>query len=185
MGYGGVRFSSWLSLLTNPVGLSITSCKRCQQLPQLSQLHSLECLSLINMKVLEYISDGGINEEVPTSSFFPSLKSICIALCPNLKGWWRSTSTTDHQQHSHHQSLPSFHHLSVLDIRRCPNLTSLPPFPYIEESLYLYEVSLKPLIRTIAMNSSLPSSSSFLSSPLSKLMSFDFNFYKGYRGSTR
>ena len=185
MGYGGVRFSSWLSLLTNPVGLSITSCKRCQQLPQLSQLHSLECLSLINMKVLEYISDGGINEEVPTSSFFPSLKSICIALCPNLKGWWRSTSTTDHQQHSHHQSLPSFHLLSVLDIRCCPNLTSLPPFPYLEESLYLYEVSLKPLIRTIAMNSSLPSSTSFLSSPLSKLMSLTFNFYKGYRGSTR
>ena len=72
MGYGGVRFSSWLSLLTNLVGLSITGCKRCQQLPRLSQLHSLECLSLINMKVLEYISDCGINEEVPTSSFFPS-----------------------------------------------------------------------------------------------------------------
>ena len=79
-----MRFSSWLSLLTNLVGLSITGCKRCQQLPRLSQLHSLECLSLINMKVLEYISDGGINEEVPTSSVFPSLKSICIALCPNL-----------------------------------------------------------------------------------------------------
>ncbi|KAL4601035.1 hypothetical protein ACB092_11G242600 [Castanea dentata] len=170
-GYGGVRFSSWLSLLTNLVDLSITSSKRCQQLPRLSQLHSLERLSLTHMEVLEYISDGDINEEVPTSSFFPSLKTIYISFCPNLKGWWRSTSTTDHQQHPHHQSLPSFHHLSVLYVRFCPNLTSLPPFPYLEESLYLCRVSLKALQPTIAMTSSLPSSSSFLSSPFSKLKS--------------
>ncbi|KAL4601037.1 hypothetical protein ACB092_11G242800 [Castanea dentata] len=170
-GYGGVRFSSWLSLLTNLVDLSITNCKRCQQLPRLSQLHSLERLSLEYMEVLEYISDGDINEEVPTSSFFPSLKSIYIWCCPNLKGWWRSTSTTDHQQHPHHQSLPSFHHLSVLSIQICPNLTSLPPFPYLEESLFLQQVSLKALQPTIAMTSSLPSSSSFLSSPFSKLKS--------------
>ncbi|KAL0006769.1 hypothetical protein SO802_008271 [Lithocarpus litseifolius] len=151
-GYGGVRFSSWLSLLTNLVALSICGCKRCQQLPRLSQLHSLERLSLSNMQVLEYISDGDINEEVPTSSFFPSLKSISIWQCPNLKGWWRSTSTTDHQQHPHHRSLPSFHHLSDLKIWYCPNLTSLPPFPYLEESLHLDGVSLKALQQTIAMN---------------------------------
>ncbi|KAL0006767.1 hypothetical protein SO802_008269 [Lithocarpus litseifolius] len=161
-GYGGVRFSSWLPLLTNLVHLSLFSCKRCQQLPRLSQLHSLERLSLDNMEVLEYISDGDINEEVPTSSFFPSLKSILILICPNLKGWWRSTSTTDHQQHPHHRSLPSFHHLSNLEIRCCPNLTSLPPFPYLEESLILDEVSLKALQQTIAMN---------LSSPFCKLKS--------------
>ncbi|XP_050283834.1 putative disease resistance protein RGA4 [Quercus robur] len=170
-GYGGVRISSWLSLLTNLVWLSIYDCKRCQQLPRLSQLHSLERLSLDNMKVLEYISDGDINEEVPTSSFFPSLKSIYISNCPNLKGWWRSTSTTDHQQHPHHQSLPSFLHLSKLCIVDCPNLTSLPPFRYLEESLELWGVSLKALQPTIAMTSSLPSSSSFLSSPFSKLKS--------------
>ncbi|XP_075667826.1 putative disease resistance protein RGA1 [Castanea sativa] len=152
-GYGGVRFSSWLSLLTNLVNLSITDCQRCQQLPHLSQLHSLERISLENMEVLEYISDGNINEEVPTSSFFPSLKSIYINKCSNLKGWWRSTST---QQHPHHQSLPSFHHLSTLHILNCPHLTSLPPFPYLEESLYLFQVSLKPLQWTIAMKSSSP-----------------------------
>ncbi|XP_030965463.1 putative disease resistance protein RGA4 [Quercus lobata] len=170
-GYGGVRFSSWLSLLTNLVDLSITGCKRCQQLPRLSQLHSLERLWLHKMEVLEYISDGDINEEVPTSSFFPSLKSIFIHNCPKLKGWWRSSSTTDHQQHPHHQSLPSFHHLSDLFVLYCPNLISLPPFPYLEGSLQLREVSLKPLQPTIAMTSSLPCSSSFLSSPFSKLKS--------------
>ncbi|KAK4591948.1 hypothetical protein RGQ29_016427 [Quercus rubra] len=170
-GYGGVRFSSWLSLLTNLVDLDIYGCKRCQQLPRLSQLHSLESLSVSVMEVLEYISDGDMNEEVPTLSFFPSLKSICFDGNPNLKGWWRSTSTTDHQQHPHHQSLPSFQHLSGLSISRCPNLTSLPPFPYLEESLDLSKVSLKALQSTIAMTSSLPSSSSSLSSPFSKLKS--------------
>ncbi|KAK4591952.1 hypothetical protein RGQ29_016430 [Quercus rubra] len=169
--YGGVRFSSWLSLLTNLVNLGIIDCKRCQQLPRLSQLHSLESLSVSGMEVLEYISDGDMNEEVPTLSFFPSLKSICFNGNPNLKGWWRSTSTTDHQQHPHHQSLPSFQHLSMLSISHCPNLTSLPPFPYLEESLDLSEVSLKALQSTIAMTSSLPSSSSSLSSPFSKLKS--------------
>ena len=85
-GYGGVRFSSWLSLLTNLVSLDIYSCKRCQQLPRLSQLHSLESLSVSGMEVLEYISDGDMNEEVPTLSFFPSLKSIYFDGNPNLKG---------------------------------------------------------------------------------------------------
>ncbi|KAK4591944.1 hypothetical protein RGQ29_016423 [Quercus rubra] len=130
------------------------------------------------MEVLEYISDGDINEEVPTLSFFPSLKSISFHGNPNLKGWWRSTSTTDHQQHPHHQSLPSFRHLSGLTISHCPNLTSLPPFPYLEESLKLSKVSLKALQSTIAMTSSLPSSSSSLSSPFSKLKSMSLEDIK-------
>nr|XP_023916248.1 putative disease resistance protein RGA4 isoform X1 [Quercus suber]XP_023916249.1 putative disease resistance protein RGA4 isoform X2 [Quercus suber]XP_023916250.1 putative disease resistance protein RGA4 isoform X1 [Quercus suber]XP_023916251.1 putative disease resistance protein RGA4 isoform X1 [Quercus suber] len=126
---------------------------------------------------LEYISEGDINEE-EYISFFPSLESISIELCRNLKGWWRSTSTTDHQQHPHHQSLPSFHHLSELYIEDCPNLTSLPPFPYLEESLILDRVSLKALQPTIAMTSSLPSSASFLSSPFSKLKSMTLKSIK-------
>lgn len=47
----------------------------------------------------------------------------------------------------------------------------MPLFPYLEEELYLTKVSLKPLQETMAMASSLPSSSSSSSSssPLSKL----------------
>jgi hypothetical protein len=43
-GYGGVRFSNWLSLLTNLVDLRLRRCKRCRHLPPLSQLPSLESL---------------------------------------------------------------------------------------------------------------------------------------------
>ncbi|KAF3951421.1 hypothetical protein CMV_022921 [Castanea mollissima] len=81
-GYGGVRFSSWLSLLANLVEIEILNGTRCQHLPRLSQLPSLQSLRLSDMKDLEYISDGDISEEVPASStvsstpFFPLLKSL-------------------------------------------------------------------------------------------------------------
>ena len=178
-GYGGVRFSSWLCSLINLVDLTIENCKRCQDLPLLSQIPFLEHLVLSMMDDLEYISAGDISEEVPTSSivsrtFFPSLKSLTIKYCRKLKGWWRrrdfvvSTPDHDHSHHQYHPSLPSFPCLSFLLISECPNLTFMPLFPYLEEQLYLDNVSWKPLQQTMTMASSLPSSSS---SPLSRLKS--------------
>ena len=67
-------------------------------------------------------------------------------------------------QDHHHHSLPSFLRLSYLDIEHCPNLTSMPLFPYLEENLYLNNVSFMPLQETIAMASLQPPSP-----PLSKL----------------
>uniref|UniRef100_A0A2N9J4C1 Uncharacterized protein n=1 Tax=Fagus sylvatica TaxID=28930 RepID=A0A2N9J4C1_FAGSY len=142
---------------------------RCRYLPPFSQLPSLKRLYVASMKDLEYISERDISEEV-SASFFPSLNSLEISGCPNLKGWWRSASTPDHQQHQHHQTLPSFPLLSSLGyFGSCPNLISMPLFPNLEKLLYLYaNASLKPLQQTMAMASSLPSSSSS-SSPFSKL----------------
>uniref|UniRef100_A0A2N9GSQ0 Disease resistance R13L4/SHOC-2-like LRR domain-containing protein n=1 Tax=Fagus sylvatica TaxID=28930 RepID=A0A2N9GSQ0_FAGSY len=91
--------------------------------------------------------------------------TLDIRICPNLKGWWRSAPTPHHQQH---QSLPSFPRLSSLNIFYCPNLTSMPLFPNLQEKLVLNGASVKPLQQTMAMTSSLPSSSSS-PSPLSKL----------------
>lgn len=161
-----MRFSSWLSLLTNLVEIIILDGKRCLHLPRLSQLPFLQSLRLNVMDDLEYISDGDKSEEVPASStvlstpFFPLLKLLSIRNCPKLKGWWRSASMQDH----HHHSLPSFPCLSYLEIEHCPNLTSMPLFPYLEEDLYLNNVSFMPLQETMAMASLLPPSS-----PLSKL----------------
>ncbi|KAK7850453.1 putative disease resistance protein rga4 [Quercus suber] len=174
-----LSFSSWLCSLINLVDLTIESCKRCQHLPLLSQIPFLERLVLSMMDDLEYISAGDISEEVPTSSivsrtFFPSLKSLTIEYCRKLKGWWRrrdfvvSTPDHDHSHHQYHPSLPSFPRLSFLLISECPNLTFMPLFPYLEEQLYLDNVSWKPLQQTMTMASSLPSSSS---SPLSRLKS--------------
>ena len=160
--YGGVRFSSWLSSLTNLIDLDL-QCQECRHLPSLAGLPSLERLSLLHMVNLEYISDSDITEEVAASSsssttFFPSLNFIKIYKCPNLKGWWRmrdfalttSTSRPNHQQHQHRQSLPSFPRLSSLHIQICPYLISMPLFPYLEEQLFLDNVSGKPLQQTMA-----------------------------------
>ncbi|XP_030962901.1 putative disease resistance protein RGA3 [Quercus lobata] len=173
--------SSLSSSLINLVDLSIKSCKRCRYLPPLSHLPSLKSLSLDTMNDLEYISDNDMSKEVPASSttlsttFFPSLKSLTIEECPNLKGWWgrtgrdlvatTSASTPDHQQDQSHNSLPLFPLLSSLRIRNCPEMTSMPLFPNLEESLYLSKVSFKPLQETMSVSSSSLSSSS----PLSKL----------------
>jgi hypothetical protein len=95
------------------------------------------------MEDLEYISERDISEEF-TASFFPSLNSLKFRDCPNLKGWWRSASTPDHQQHQHHHSLPSFPLLSSLEIDHCPNLISMPLFPNLEKLLCSKEGQLEP-----------------------------------------
>jgi hypothetical protein len=164
-GYGGRRFSNWL--LTNLVDLRLVRCKRCRHLPPLSQLPFLESIYLYGMEDLEYISERDISEEVQFCPFFPSLNSLHIEFCRNLKGWWRNASTPDDQQHQHHHSLPTFPLLSTLQIVYCPNLISMPLFPNLEKLLFL-NGCLKPLQHTMEMASSLPSSSP---SPLSKLKS--------------
>uniref|UniRef100_A0A7N2MVG2 Uncharacterized protein n=1 Tax=Quercus lobata TaxID=97700 RepID=A0A7N2MVG2_QUELO len=187
--YGGVRFSIWLSSLKNLTELYIHFCKKCQHLPPLYQLPSLRNISLWGMHSLEYISDLDITNEVSASSlttFFPSLESLTLKYCPNLKGWWKrdivdnsdatimtSTSSSWSHQYHQHMSLPSFPCLFDLYISDCSKLTSMPLFPYLEEQLYLDRVSWKALQQTMAMKvntagaSSLPSSISI--PPLSKL----------------
>ncbi|KAK4591857.1 hypothetical protein RGQ29_016351 [Quercus rubra] len=189
--YKGVKLSSWVSSLINLVDLNIENCKRCRYLPPLSHLTYLKSLRLDTLNDLEYISNNDMSKEVPASSttlstpFFPSLKSLIIIECPNLKGWWgrtgrdlvatTSASTPDHRQDQSHSSLPLFPLLSFLSIKDCPKMTSMPLFPNLEESLYLENVSLKPLQETMSMSFLVPSSSSSLSSssPLSKLNTMD------------
>ncbi|XP_050263442.1 putative disease resistance protein RGA4 [Quercus robur] len=186
VGYGGVRFSIWLSSLTNLTELYIHCCNKCQHLPPLYRLPSLREISLMEMHILEYISDLDITNEVSASSlttFFPSLESLALQKCPNLKGWWKrdivdnsnatimtSTSSWSHQ-YRQHMSLPSFPCLSNLRINDCSKLTSMPLFPYLEEVLYLGRVSWKALQQAMAMMMNTAGASSLPSSipPLSKL----------------
>uniref|UniRef100_A0A2N9H3G0 Uncharacterized protein n=1 Tax=Fagus sylvatica TaxID=28930 RepID=A0A2N9H3G0_FAGSY len=155
-GYRGVSFPSWLPLVTSLVELKISN-SMCQHLSPLYQLPSLRELFLYRIIGLEYITDREITDEFSASTtFFPSLKTLRLENCPNLKGWWRrdivdaaTTTSISSNQYQQHISLPSFPCLSYF---------------------------LKPLQETMAMTmnmsatSSLPSSSSS-SPPLSKLKS--------------
>uniref|UniRef100_A0A2N9FMZ9 NB-ARC domain-containing protein n=1 Tax=Fagus sylvatica TaxID=28930 RepID=A0A2N9FMZ9_FAGSY len=144
---------------------------------------SKHCGGLAELNKLNNLRDREITDEISASTtFFPSLKSLKLWNCPNLKGWWRdivdaaTTTSISSDQYQQHISLPSFPCLSYLDIQNCNNLTCMPLFPYLEENLILWNTSFKPLQETMAMTmnmsatSSLPSSSSS-SPPLSKLKS--------------
>jgi len=73
-----------------------------------------------------------------------------------------------------------FPRLSSLTIYDCPNLTSMPLFPTLDEDLYLVNISSMPLQQTMKMTSPVSSSSSSSSCssfirPLSKLKELDID----------
>ncbi|XP_057990359.1 putative disease resistance protein RGA3 [Hevea brasiliensis] len=111
----GVRFSSWLSSITNLVEIKLFHCKKLKQLPPLHQLPSLKTLCLEELVSLEYISD-----EVPSFlaspsiTLFPSLQEIELNDCYNLRGWWRKKRSG--------VELAQFPCLSKMQIRDCPKL---------------------------------------------------------------
>uniref|UniRef100_A0A7N2RF65 Uncharacterized protein n=1 Tax=Quercus lobata TaxID=97700 RepID=A0A7N2RF65_QUELO len=168
--YMGVTIPSWVSSLTNLVDLKLWSNCRCNHLPPLNQLPFLNSVCLENMEALQYISEDIVSNVLGYSitTFFPSLFSLKIKKCPNLKGWWRK----DDNDGPGHLLLPSFPRLSKLEIEDCPNLTFMPLFPFLVK-LKLWEASLKVLQQT--MNTQRPSTSTTSSCcfPLSELEFLD------------
>ena len=132
------------------------------------------------MEALEYISDedsvsnvlGASSSSSSSSSssntpFFPSLSSLSIQICPKLKGWWRNEP--------HHLLLPSFPpSLLDLQIENCPNLTYMPPFPYLKERLKLSGCSWKALEQKMKMKMGVATTSTYF--PLSQLQTLELRY---------
>ncbi|XP_061963352.1 putative disease resistance protein RGA3 [Populus nigra] len=178
--HGGMRFPSWLSHLSNLVRIRLEECRRLEHIPPLDGIPSLEVLLIEDMKSLEYIDSEGVGGKgVPM--FFPSLKKLEIKSCGRLKGWWKKSKDemnddSDESTIEEELIMLYFPRLSSLSIYKCPNLTSMPLFPTLDESLYLKETSSMPLQQTMKMKSPVSSSSSSSSSfihPLSKLKNLD------------
>ncbi|KAJ9158571.1 hypothetical protein P3X46_024140 [Hevea brasiliensis] len=150
-GCGRLLFPSWISSLTNLVKLRINNCKKCQHFPQLDRFPSLKTLGIYNFTDLEYI-ENGINGD--RAFFFPSLEKLLLSNCQNLKGWRRDTSTPQ---------LLQFHCLDHLEIRSCPNLTSMPLIPSVQK-LVLKNASKKSLEDILKMKISVSQSTSSCSS---------------------
>jgi Leucine-rich repeat (LRR) protein len=148
-GYMGLRFPSWVSSLTNLVDLWLRDNRICHHLPPLNQLPYLKYVSFLDMRVLEYIAEDTSSNVFGSSktTLFPSLSSLELRNCPNLKGWKRKGDDNEED----HLILPSFPRLLKLGIYECPNLTSMPLFAYLKEELQLYKASLKVLQQTMNM----------------------------------
>nr|AKT94851.1 NBS-LRR resistance protein RGH2 1 [Populus tomentosa] len=54
-GYGGMRFPSWVSDLSNLVSIDLHHCRRLEHIPSLDGIPSLEELSILALDDLEYI----------------------------------------------------------------------------------------------------------------------------------
>ncbi|XP_050258194.1 disease resistance protein RGA2-like [Quercus robur] len=165
IGYGGMKFPSWLSSLVYLVKFTLCNCLKFQHLPPLDQLSFLKSLKLQRLHALEYITGSGGKDKFSSSAvsitFFPSLKELVLWDCPNLKGWWRDvpvgddksavrttqSSMTDHQQQ--YLLLPSFPCLSKLEIQFCPMLNSIPFYPHLDEQLVLSNAKLTLLQQTM------------------------------------
>ncbi|XP_030966027.1 disease resistance protein RGA2-like [Quercus lobata] len=171
-GYLGENIPSWVSSLTNLIDLWLRDNRRCQHLPLLNQLPLLKTVSLLDMAALKYMEKDTASNLFGTSSskatFFPSLYSLELRNCPNMKGWWMR----DYDNEAEHMLLPSFPRLLKLGIYQCPNLTSMPKFPFLKEELQLYKASSKVLHQTMNMvPKQSPSTSSSCNFPLSELES--------------
>jgi hypothetical protein len=170
-GYGGMRFPSWLSDLSNLVRIRLEHCRRLKHIPPLDGIPSLKELSIEGLDDLEYIDSEGVGGK-GESMFFPSLKRLDIFDCPRLKGWWKKSrdEMNDDNDEPIKETL-CFPRLSSLSIYDCPNLTSMPLFPTLDEDLQLAFSSSMPLQQTMKMTSPVSSSSSSITRPLSKLKS--------------
>ncbi|XP_050210269.1 putative disease resistance protein RGA3 isoform X2 [Mercurialis annua] len=143
-GHGRIQFPSWVSSLTKLVKLTINNCRRCRHFPALDHFSSLKQLFLKKLDDLESIETGNCE-----SLFFPSLETLCLAECPNLKGWSSSTRES---------KLLQFHCLEYLEIDSCPNIISIPLIPSLQR-LQLRNGSLKLLEGLLKMKISSFSSS--------------------------
>ncbi|XP_021776247.1 putative disease resistance protein RGA1 [Chenopodium quinoa] len=128
--------------LPNLVKIKIYKCYRLEYLPWMRQLRHLKVLELEGLDVVEYVESrcntiGGADDD--ELLFFPSLEKLKLIKMPKLKGWWKSESECE---------TPQALMLSHLIILNCPNLTTFPLCPGLEElELIDFNEALGPIMR--------------------------------------
>ncbi|XP_030443361.2 putative disease resistance protein RGA1 [Syzygium oleosum] len=169
-------FPKNLRKLVNLRYLKISGCDSLSHLPPLSEVPSLRTLILWSLDALEFLQQTSDPEQSDTTRpFFPSLEKLSLCFCSNLKGWWgRKLVMGAYQKHRSDNSLSSFPKLWSVNIRGCPHLNFMPPFPQVE---YLFTNSTKTLEQQLMVNPNCPSEAAVGSTfiPFSKLKSLVLN----------
>lgn len=136
-GYEGTQIPRWGRAEDNwamsfpyLVKINLEYCCNLEQMPLLSKLPYLKSLELVFLEKLEHMEINTSTADVTT--FFPSLESLKIMYLKSLKGWWREDSAAAADDHTLRRTL-RFPRLCQLSIRHCPNLTSFPVCPSLED----------------------------------------------------
>ncbi|XP_027336606.1 putative disease resistance protein RGA1 [Abrus precatorius] len=176
--YPGVLFPNWLSLFTNVVDISLYAFDKCRFLPPFERLPYLMSLVIELLPELEYIY---LHEDGFAETFFPSLKSLVLRGCGELRGWLKLGDDINDSQNI--SSPYSFPRLSHLEVSICPQLTCMPTFPNLKD-LKWYQCSAEPLTETLNTTSTCSVDSSSSAAPLSMLKELEIsdpiNLRKGW-----
>ncbi|XP_021753280.1 disease resistance protein RGA2-like [Chenopodium quinoa] len=148
--YPGAGLPTWMMTLScclpNLVQIEIRDCKRLEHLPLMSKLRHLKVLKLKGLSEVEYMESSSINSgDDDELVFFPSLETLELWGMPKLKGWWKSSSESEESE------TPQAPKLSRLDISGCPELTTFPLCPELQElELKGFNEALGPIMRESA-----------------------------------
>ncbi|KAK1280074.1 hypothetical protein QJS04_geneDACA015091 [Acorus gramineus] len=134
---GGIELPRWLKNITDAsfqklIDISLDGFKGCKHLPPFGQLQHLEKLEIYRMDSIEVIGREfcGSNRDAA----FPSLKRIVFGNLPKWKKWLSSSSEEEEDEEDGiiEQQALAFPCLTELEIRYCPELTSLPRLPSLQ-----------------------------------------------------
>ncbi|XP_021846911.1 putative disease resistance protein RGA3 [Spinacia oleracea] len=140
----GRAMDNWANSFPHLVKIKLYCCYELEQIPSLSKLPFLKSLELFYLYKLEYMENRSSNtssdiEEDLLTTFFPSLEVLSIYGLRSMKGWWRREGLVEDDDGILRLRFPC---LSKLYINRCPELTSFPSCPNLED-LFLYDCNEK------------------------------------------
>ncbi|XP_057441573.1 putative disease resistance protein RGA3 [Lotus japonicus] len=107
--YAGLKFPTWMEMLTNLVYLVLYGCKMCVRLPSLGKLPYLRRIEISEMNDVQYMDDDESDDGVEVKAF-PSLEELSLSGCSKLERLLKV------------ERGENFPCLSSLRINKCPKL---------------------------------------------------------------
>ncbi|KAK1364512.1 NB-ARC domain-containing protein [Heracleum sosnowskyi] len=133
--FKGKKLSSWITMMTNLVEITVIDSNRCEGFPPLGHLPKLRKIKIDNMKNVKVIGgdirggDSSRSEfsesraQKTANTMYPSLIKLILWDLPNLEEWREPVMSSGGED----QNTPLvFPKIEILDILNCSKLTRIP-----------------------------------------------------------